>query len=81
MVNDFQTSRVKINLKQFSIFYRLMIQIYLLLKRIVVTISEIWILQGWIQNVKFLGETSLEWFGGEVNSKKTNLFCQSCEFY
>ena len=37
-----------------------MIEIYLLLKRIVVTISETRILQGWIQNVKFLGETSLD---------------------
>ena len=80
-VNDFQTSRVKINLKQFLILYRLMIQLYLLLKRIMVTISETWIRQGWIQNVKFLGETSSKWFGGEANSKKTNDFCRSCEFY
>ena len=64
--NDLWTSRVKINLKEFSIFYGLMIQIHLLLKSIIATISETWILQGWIQNVKFLGETSLEWLGGEV---------------
>ena len=52
-VNDLQTSRVKINVKQFSILYGLMIQIHLLLKRIMATISETWIFQGWIQNVKF----------------------------
>ena len=52
-VNDLQTSRVKINLKQFSILYGLMIQIHLLLKRIMAKISETWIFQGWIQNVKF----------------------------
>ena len=40
VVNDLQTSRVKINVKQFSILYGLMIQIYLLLKRIMATISE-----------------------------------------
>ena len=39
-VNDSQTSRVKINVKQFSILYGLMIQIHLLLKRIMATISE-----------------------------------------
>ena len=39
-VNDLQTSRVKINVKQFSILYGLMIQIHLLLKRIMATISE-----------------------------------------
>ena len=39
-VNDLQTSRVKINIKQFSILYGLMIQIYLLLKRIMARISE-----------------------------------------
>ena len=39
-VNDLQTSRVKINVKQFSILYGLMIQIHLLLKRIMVKISE-----------------------------------------
>ena len=39
-VNDLQTSRVKINVKQYSILYGLMIQIYLLLKIIMATISE-----------------------------------------
>ena len=39
-VNDLQTSRVKINVKKFSILYGLMIQIYLLLKIIMATISE-----------------------------------------
>ena len=39
-VNDSQTSRVKINVKQFSILYGFMIQIHLLLKRIMATISE-----------------------------------------
>ena len=38
--NDLQTSRVKINLKQFSIFCGLMIQINLSLKRTMLTISE-----------------------------------------
>ena len=52
-----------------------MIQIHLLLKRIIVTISGTWILQGWVLNVistlysilsESLQETNLEWFGGEL---------------
>ena len=39
-VNVSQTSRVKMNVKKFSILYGLMIQIHLLLKRIMTTISE-----------------------------------------
>ena len=39
-VNVSQTSGVKMNVKQFSILYGLMIQIHLLLKRIMTTISE-----------------------------------------
>ena len=51
-----------------------MIQIHLLLKSIIATISETWILQGWVLNVistlysilsESLQETNLEWFGGE----------------
>ena len=52
-----------------------MIQIHLLLKRIIATISGTWILQGWVLNVistlysilsESLQETNLEWFGGEL---------------
>ena len=55
-----------------------MIQIHLLLKSIITTISETWILQGWVLNVistlysilsEFLQETNLEWFGGEFSWK------------
>ena len=75
-VNDLLTSRVKSNLKQFSIFYGLMNQIHLFLKRIIATISETWILQGWVLNVistlysilsESLQETNLEWLGGEFS--------------
>ena len=55
-----------------------MIQIHLLLKSIIATISETWILQGWVLNVistlysilsESLQETNLEWLGGEFSWK------------
>ena len=53
-----------------------MIQIHLSLKSIIATISETWIIQGWVLNVistlysilsESLQETNLEWFGGEFS--------------
>ena len=55
-----------------------MLQIHLLLKSIIATISETWILQGWVLNVistlysilsESLQETNLEWLGGEFSWK------------
>ena len=55
-----------------------MIQIHLSLKSIIATISETWIIQGWVLNVistlysilsESLQETNLEWFGGELSWK------------
>ena len=55
-----------------------MIQIHLSLKSIIATISETWIIQGWVLNVistlysilsESLQETDLEWLGGEFSWK------------
>ena len=55
-----------------------MIQIHLSLKSIIATISETWIIQGWVLNVistlysilsESLQETNLEWLGGEFSWK------------